>query len=282
MPSPTTHILIVLCLLTSVLSSPIPNPQTSENAISQSTYSLSTAQTFALSPSQRTALSARSAKSLINSLIAATIMAPIINTKVAALSDSLNKFSQGIATVLSVDTTVSASACSEMMVIFARGTTEPGNVGLFAGPAFFKALEEEMGAGTLGVQGVEYGASIEGFLKGGDPIGSTAMAALVTDTIQKCPNSKIVLSGYSQGAQLCHNAATSLPAATMAKVNSVVIFGDPNNGKPVANVDAAKTLVICHKLDNICAGGDLVLVDHLTYSIDAKKAAAFVASRAKL
>jgi hypothetical protein len=35
------------------------------------------------------------------------------------------------------------------------------------------------------------------------------------------------MSGYSQGGQLVHNAAKILPASTMAKVNSVVIFGDP-------------------------------------------------------
>ena len=37
------------------------------------------------------------------------------------------------------------------------------------------AMEAIMGAGTVSVQGVEYGASIEGFLQGGDPSGSVAM-----------------------------------------------------------------------------------------------------------
>jgi len=35
------------------------------------------------------------------------------------------------------------------------------------------------------------------------------------------------MSGYSQGGQLVHNAAKLLPVSTMAKVSSVVIFGDP-------------------------------------------------------
>lgn len=44
---------------------------------------------------------------------------------------------------------------------------------------------------------------------------------------KQCPSSKIVMSGYSQGGQIVHNAAKLIPAETMANVSSVVIFGDP-------------------------------------------------------
>ncbi|KAH7348496.1 cutinase [Rhexocercosporidium sp. MPI-PUGE-AT-0058] len=201
--------------------------------------------------------------------------------KVTSLSNTLTVFEQGLGSLLAVDTTSSETTCAPMMVIFARGTTEPGNVGLVTGPPFFDALEAMMGADAVGVQGVEYSASITGFLQGGDAAGSAAMANMVENTAQNCPNAKIVMSGYSQGCQLVHNAAAMLPASTMAKVNSVVLFGDPNDGKPVAGADAAKTMVICHATDNICDGGDLILVEHLTYSRDAVQAAAFAASRAK-
>ena len=46
----------------------------------------------------------------------------------------------------------------------------------------------------------------------------------------------------------------------------VVIFGDPDNGKAVGSVPAAKTKVICHAGDNIYQGGDLILTPHLTVS----------------
>jgi cutinase len=52
---------------------------------------------------------------------------------------------------------------------------------------------------------------------------------MVSNVISTCPNTKVAMSGYSQGGQLVHNAAKLLPAATMAKLNSVVIFGDPSN-----------------------------------------------------
>ena len=73
-----------------------------------------------------------------------------------------------------------------------------------------------------------------------------------------------------------HTAASNLDAATMSKVSAVVLFGDPYDGQPVANFDAAKTLVVCHDGDNICQGGDIILLPHLTYAEDADTAAAFV------
>lgn len=89
------------------------------------------------------------------------------------------------------------------------------------------------------------------------------------------------MSGYSQGGQLVHNAANILGTANMAKVNSVVIFGDPDNGQAVMGADG-KTKVICHDGDNICTGGDLILAPHLTYSEDAGDAASFVIQQARL
>lgn len=92
---------------------------------------------------------------------------------------------------------------------------------------------------------------------------------MIQTTIKQCPNTKIVMSGYSQGGQLVHNAAKLLPASTMAAVSSVVIFGDPDDGTAVTGASASKTLVICHADDNICQHGDLILLAHLTYSENA-------------
>ncbi|CAD6441538.1 41439ca5-de77-4b9d-94bc-f58bb9fa23c7 [Sclerotinia trifoliorum] len=170
-----------------------------------------------------------------------------------------------------------ASACAPMMLIFARGTTETGTLGTVAGPPLVAALGQVAGgASKVAAQGVPYPADIPGFLAGGDANGSKMMAQMISTAVTNCPQSKIVMSGYSQGGQLVHNAAKMLPAATMAKVSAVVIFGDPNNGSPVAGASAAKTKVICHTGDNICAHGDLILAPHLTYGMDAGTAAAFV------
>lgn len=66
--------------------------------------------------------------------------------------------------------------CSDLLVIFARGTFEPGNVGALVGPPFFKALEGALGTShTMAVQGVEYEATVGDYLEGGDPDGSQVM-----------------------------------------------------------------------------------------------------------
>lgn len=67
-----------------------------------------------------------------------------------------------------------------------------------------------------------------------------------------------------------------LSADETAFVNSAVIFGDPDNGQSVGNIPAAKTKIICHDGDLICAGQSVVLQPHLTYSMNAGEAAAFV------
>jgi cutinase len=86
-----------------------------------------------------------------------------------------------------------------MTVIFARGTTETGNVDTLTGPPFFTALAQFVGASNLAVQGVDYPADIPGFLAGGDATGSMTMAQLVTQAMMQCPNTKVVISGYRYG-----------------------------------------------------------------------------------
>ncbi|KFX96247.1 hypothetical protein V495_03604 [Pseudogymnoascus sp. VKM F-4514 (FW-929)] len=174
------------------------------------------------------------------------------------------------------------SACKAVTVIFARGTTESGNVGSLAGPPFFSALATAIGTDNLAVQGVEYPADIAGFLAGGDAGGSKKMAELVGQAMTQCPDTKVVMSGYSQGGQLVHNAAEQLSADSSAKVSAVVIFGDPDDGDAVGSIPAANVDVICHDGDNICDGGILILAPHLTYSMDAGAAAAFVKGRTGL
>jgi cutinase len=76
-----------------------------------------------------------------------------------------------------------SSACRDVSLIFARGTTSPGNVGEAnsEGPTFFNAVASRIGASRLAVQGVNYSASILGFLSGGDAAGATTMFNLIND-----------------------------------------------------------------------------------------------------
>lgn len=238
---------------------------------------------------------------LINMIAAGISALPGIGQSVTAVSGVLTLYEASLAKLTHTDTTESESGCTAMAVIFARGTTEPGNIGLVTGPPFFNAIESLVGKQAVTIQGVEYGASIEGFLQGGDAAGSRLMADMISNMVEGCPRTEVVMAGYSQGGQLVHNAAKLLPASTMAKVSSVVIFGDPStspfsyptsirtqtnsipdNGQVVQGASAAKTLVICAPDDNICANGDLILPAHLLYSKNAAQAAAFVTTKAGL
>lgn len=117
--------------------------------------------------------------------------------------------------------------CKDNIIVYARGTLEPGNVGLFVGPPIFKAVADRVGESNLAVQGVDYPASLVGFRAGGDALGSITTASLVTQAVTQCPRSKVVMMGFSQGAMLMHNAAVALPANISAKVAAAVLFGDP-------------------------------------------------------
>jgi cutinase len=123
-----------------------------------------------------TASQTAGASNPINGLLAGIGMVPIIGASITAISSVLTDFESTLAKTLDVDTTEDSGAgCKDMTVIFARGTTEAGNVGLVTGPPFFDTLSAMIGENAMSVQGVEYPASIEGFLEGGDPTGSQTM-----------------------------------------------------------------------------------------------------------
>ncbi|KAH6659138.1 carbohydrate esterase family 5 protein [Truncatella angustata] len=171
--------------------------------------------------------------------------------------------------------------CGDVVIVFARGTNEPGNVGSLVGPPFFDAVRAKLGAKgkTLAVQGVDdYEADITGFLQGGDAKGSQRMADLVAQAQKQCPSSNVVMSGYSQGGQVVHKAASLLSASAMNGVRSIVVFGDPDRGYAIQGAPVNNVLIVCHEGDNICDAGDFIYLPHLTYLLDADTAASFVSA----
>ncbi|KAJ6555197.1 cutinase [Mycena vulgaris] len=172
-----------------------------------------------------------------------------------------------------------ADACTDVIVFFARGTTEAPPIGSVIGPPMQTALQAALGGKSLTFTGVDYAADIPGFLVGGDPAGSARMAQDLTNAAASCPNAALVSSGYSQGGQLVHNSAKQLSASVAARIKAVVIFGDPDNGQSVQGVSSSNVKVICHVGDDICLHGDLVLLPHLTYGRDIPAAVSFIASK---
>ncbi|CAD6443560.1 5d45b6cf-7af5-47d5-894b-eeb7a18ef65f [Sclerotinia trifoliorum] len=173
----------------------------------------------------------------------------------------------------------SNGSCATMTVLFARGTGEVGNVGVLTGPPFFTALAAYMNqTGSMAIQGVDYAATVSGFLAGGDPAGAKTMASLINNTLTTCPNTHLTVSGYSQGAQLVHLAMSSLSGTIASRIKSVVMFGDPMNGTALNGVDASRVMTFCNPKDDICKGRDVILPAHLEYSAYAGTAAMFALS----
>ncbi|EYB22353.1 hypothetical protein SNK03_009238 [Fusarium graminearum] len=171
--------------------------------------------------------------------------------------------------------------CRPVTMIYARGTTQAGNVGdpAAVGPVLFNNLASRIGLNNLAVQGVAYPANIAGYLAGGDAAGSRTMADLISRAATQCPSTKIIISGYSQGAQLVHNAAGMLSASVTNRVTAAVTFGDPKQKQAFGTIPSSRTRIFCRAGDNICDGGIIVTPAHSQYQQDAPAAAEWIAAR---
>ncbi|KJZ72544.1 hypothetical protein HIM_08068 [Hirsutella minnesotensis 3608] len=170
--------------------------------------------------------------------------------------------------------------CGDVRIVWARGTCNPGTVGVNEGPALFEALDAVLRPAhlTLGVEGFVYPANLDDFLAR-NPANGPALASTVRAAMARCPESKFVLGGFSQGAMVVHDAARAL-GPDMSKVSAVVLFGDPYARRRVANISPSRVNIFCHKGDNVCKeNGDLILPPHSTYNENADEAAMFITSQ---
>ncbi|KAI6754549.1 hypothetical protein HG530_012301 [Fusarium avenaceum] len=168
-----------------------------------------------------------------------------------------------------------AGSCPGVIFIFARGSTESGNLGSL-GPMVASKLEAKYGKGGVWIQGVG-GAYTAGIGENALPRGSSAaaiseMVSLYQDANTKCPKAIIVAGGYSQGAALAAAATTDVDDAIRAKIAGVVLFGYTknlqNDGK-IPSYPADRTKVFCNMGDLVCTGTLIVAGPHLLYQSDA-------------
>jgi cutinase len=167
----------------------------------------------------------------------------------------------------------SAQPCPDVEVVFARGTTEDPGVGP-TGQAFVDALRARLGPRSMGVYPVDYPATID-FPKALD--GVRDASAHVQSTAANCPNTKIVLGGFSQGAAVAgfvtsnvipdgapEGVPNPMPPDIANHVAAVALFGKPNARfmgaikQPQVDVGpayAAKTIDLCVPDDFVCSSG---------------------------
>ncbi|KAF3394090.1 hypothetical protein F1880_004609 [Penicillium rolfsii] len=206
---------------------------------------------------------------------------PAINTSITDATGIITSFDNILGALTGAQDTYNelGRSCTEWTVIFARGTAEPGNVGVLVGPPLFDALDDKFGSSAVTIQGVnDYSASVQGYLAGGDSNGSAEMARQIKAARSQCPHTKLIASGYSQGCQIVHKAIAQLDSDTASWISSVLLFGDPLKGKALNGVPASRVFTACHALDDICKNGILIGPSHLTYAVDVVNAVQFAAS----
>ncbi|KZM22969.1 Cutinase [Ascochyta rabiei] len=166
----------------------------------------------------------------------------------------------------------SSSSCPKAILIFARASTEIGNMGVSAGPAVASALERAYGADQIWVQGVggPYTADLpSNFLPGGTSQAAINEAVrLFNEANTKCPSTPIVAGGYSQGTAVMAGAIPKLDAALRARVVGTVLFGytqNQQNNKGIKDYPQEDLQVYCEVGDLVCDGTLIITVSHFLY-----------------
>jgi cutinase len=192
-----------------------------------------------------------------------------------------------------------AQPCPDVEVVFARGTFEPPGVGGI-GQSFVDAVRAQAAGKTMSVYPVNYPAStdfptaVQGIRDAANRIEATAAG---------CPDTKIVLGGFSQGAAVAgfvtseavpsgadaEEVPDPLPPNVADHIAAVALFGKPSPkfmqsiGTPpveIGNLYAAKTIDLCVANDPICTdNGDGA--NHSLYNKNGMtdRAAAFAVSK---
>jgi cutinase len=197
----------------------------------------------------------------------------------------------------------SAAPCPDVEVTFARATTEPPGVGV-VGQEFIDSLRSQVGGKSIAVYPVNYPAS-DDFAPSVNA-GTSDANAHVQSMIANCPNTRMVLGGYSQGALVIDQITIAqapvagfvpetLSADQADHVAALALFGNPSDrylGASVSTVSpwyGAKAIDLCAPGDPICSPGALFTVpthdemfsaEHLSYPHSGMpaQAATFVAS----
>lgn len=161
----------------------------------------------------------------------------------------------------------SAADCADAEVVFARGTDEPKGMGQ-VGNAFAAALREAAVGMNIATYAVDYDA---GKLQLGSGDGAKDAISHIKSTVASCPNTKIVLGGYSQGANVVNIVAgnpivgiawgAALPSELADNVAAIATFGNVANRSGTklpsqSAMFAGKGIDLCNPADPICHAGE--------------------------
>jgi cutinase len=147
-------------------------------------------------------------------------------------------------------------------VVFARGRQESAGAGV-VGNAFVSALRSRVNK-NVSLYAVRYPADTE------VDVGANDMSAHVQSTMNGCPDTRIVLGGYSLGAAVTDVVIAApisafgfnnpLPPGADQHIAAVALFGNGTQWVgPITNFNpiyADRTVDKCHGADPICNPAD--------------------------
>ncbi|MFD0689686.1 cutinase family protein [Actinomadura fibrosa] len=189
-------------------------------------------------------------------------------------------------------TTAASAACSDVDVVFARGSGELPGLGIVGTP-LVSAIKADLPGRSVSSYAVNYAADLAQTSAGP---GATDMSNHVRSVAASCPNTVFVLGGYSQGASVTDIAigiptllgvGGTIPTNLAPRVKAVVVYGNPLRlyGQTINSASrlyGSKAKEFCNLGDPVCANG-VDISAHLTYPINGTvpQGAQFAADRVK-
>jgi cutinase len=156
-----------------------------------------------------------------------------------------------------------AAACPNAEVVFARGRLEPPGPGA-VGNAFISAVRSKVSGKYISSYAVNYPADTQ------IDQGANDISQHVQNTINRCPDTRVVLGGYSLGAAATDvvmavptqmwGFTNPLPPGTDQHIAAVALFGNGSQWVgPITNFNPIyndRTIDLCHGSDPVCNPAD--------------------------
>ncbi len=178
----------------------------------------------------------------------------------------------GLLSLPLVAPTAAADPCSDVEVVFARGTHQAPGLG-DVGQSFVDSLTSDLAGRSVTAYAVNYPANDD--YHGSSAAGGDDASAHIQATAANCPKTSMVLGGYSQGATVIDLASVAMPPPVADHVAAVALFGEPSSGfstmlyggQPLPTLSplyAGKLISLCAPDDPICTGGGNIMA-HVSY-----------------
>lgn len=144
--------------------------------------------------------------------------------------------------------------CYPLEFIISRGTTENSPIGNNFGPNLKAEVESRFifPSHTVLTLGLIYPATFD--LPASPITGTNNLVARIKSRVNQCPHMMFALAGYSQGADVVHQALQQL-GPLHHKISSIGVVGDPLTSVGWPPIYQGRVVKMCHPDDRACTGG---------------------------